>query len=65
MMKDAFTEIHRSRALTVAAGIGMAGGGIDLIYGALMERYLAFSAGVLVFACGVLMWKVARRKAPD
>jgi hypothetical protein len=62
MMQDAFTESHRSRALTVAAGIGMAGGGVDLIYGALMERYLVLSAGVFVFACGVLLWRVARRK---
>jgi hypothetical protein len=63
MAKDAFTESHRSRALAVAAGIGMAGGGVDLIYGALMQRYLVFSAGALVFACGVLLWKVTRRKA--
>jgi len=62
MMKDAFVESHRARALTLAAAILMVGGAIDVVYAALMERWLAFAAGALVFTCGVLLFKTVRRK---
>jgi hypothetical protein len=61
-MKDAFVESHRERALTLAAAIFMVGGAVDAAYGALTERWLAFSAGALFFTCGVLLFKTVRRK---
>jgi hypothetical protein len=62
MMKDAFVESHRARALTVAAVLFMVVGVVDAGYGALTERWLTFSVGALFFTCAVLMFKTVRRK---
>jgi multisubunit Na+/H+ antiporter MnhG subunit len=62
-MKDVFTESHRATAQTRAAVIFMALAAIDVIYGALSEKYLLFSVGAFFFTAGVLLFKLAKRGA--